>query len=85
MMTPRYIYIVTDNYYLSIKAAINKLQQCIADVCVWMNNSTLKLNEAKRAFIIFKPIITDVVNFKLKVGTSLVHSSDRVKILGFYP
>ena len=72
-MTPRYMYIVTDD--LSIKAAIHKLQECIADVCVWMDSSALGLNEAKTEFIIFKLIITDVSNFKLKVGTSLVHSS----------
>ena len=67
-MTPRYI-IHCDRDVLSIKAAIHKLQQCISDVCVWMNNSALRLNEAKTEFIIFKPIITDLSNFKLNVGT----------------
>ena len=63
-------------------AAIHKLQECIVDVCVWINNSALRLNEAKTEFIIFNAIITDVSNFKLKVGTSLVHSCNQVKILG---
>ena len=54
------------------------MQECIADVCVWMDNSALRLNEAKTEFIIFKAIITDVSNF----GTSLVHFSNQVKILG---
>ena len=58
------------------------MQECIADVCVWMDNNALRLTEAKTEFIIFKPIITDVSNFKLKVGTSLVHFSNQVKILG---
>ena len=47
-----------------------------------MNNRALRLNEAKTGFIIFKPLITDVSNFKLKDGTSLVHSSNQVKVLG---
>ena len=50
-----------------------------------MNNSALRLNEAKTQFIIFKPIITNVSNFKLKVGTSLVHSSNQLKIRGVTP
>ena len=76
------IYILCDRDNLSIKAARHKLQECIADVCIWMNNSPLRLNEAKTEFDIVKQIITDVSNFKLKVGTSLVHSSNQVKILG---
>ena len=76
------MYLVScDRDDLSIKAAIHKLQQCIADVCVWMNNSALRINKAKTEFIIFKSIISDVCNFKLKVGMSLVHSSNQVKIL----
>ena len=67
---------------LSFEAAIHKLQQCIADVCVRVNNSAVRLNEANTELIILKPIITDVSNFKLKVGTKLVHSSNQIKILG---
>ena len=78
--TQKYVHCDRDD--LSIKAAIHKSQECIADVCVWMDSSALRLKEAKTEFIIFKPIITDVSNFKLKVGTSLVHSSNQVKILG---
>ena len=47
------IYVHCDRNDLSIKAAIHKLQEWIADVCVWMNNSALRLNEAKTEFIIF--------------------------------
>ena len=76
------IYIHCDRDHLSIKAMVHKFQECIADGCVWMNNSALRLNEAKTEFTIFKPLISDVCNFKLKVGTSLVHSSNQVKMLG---
>ena len=58
------------------------MQECIADVCVWMNNSALRLTVGKTEFIIFKPIIRDASNFKFQVGTSLVHSSNQIKILG---
>ena len=57
LMSPRYIH--CDRNHLSMKAAIHTLQQCIADVCVWMHNSALILNEAKVEFIVFKPFLTD--------------------------
>ena len=47
LMTLRYLYIVTELIF-SIKAAIHKFQHgIINDVCVWMNNSALRLNEVK--------------------------------------
>ena len=70
------IYIHCNRDDVSIKAAKHKLQECIADVCLWINNSTLRLNEAKTECIILKPIITNISNFKLKVGTSLLHFSN---------
>ena len=72
---------------MSFKAAIHKLQKCIADVGVWNNNSTLRLDEAKTEFIIFIPVIIDVNNSKFILGTNfvlLVLFSDQVKILGVY-
>ena len=46
LMPPRYIlYIHYDRDDLSPKAAIHQLQQCVASVYVWMDNSALRLTD----------------------------------------
>ena len=47
------IYIVCNNDKLSIKQAVKQLEDCIADVCEWMRNSSLKINQDKTDFTIF--------------------------------
>ena len=42
------IYIVCNNDELSIKQAVKQREDCITDVCEWMRNSSLKINQDKQ-------------------------------------
>ena len=45
------IYLQCDNNDDAIKEAIHRLEKCIADVCSWMKNNSLKINEDKTEFL----------------------------------
>ncbi len=76
------IYLESNNDERSIEKATNRLVKCIQDICKWMNNNALKLNEQKTEFIIFNNSISYEGTKQLTVGTDTVKSTKEIKILG---
>ena len=50
------IYLQCDNTDDTIKEAIHRLENCIANVCAWMKNNSLKINEDKTELSYFTRI-----------------------------
>ena len=48
------IYLQYDNNDDAIKETIHRFEKCVEDVCAWMKNNSLKIDEDKTAFIIFQ-------------------------------
>ena len=77
------IYVQCENNATDINTAISRLKDCIGDICLWMSNSSLKINEQKTELIIFHSSRSPVsVNTPLVVGTDTIMASSTVKILG---
>ena len=76
------LYIHCDNNEISIQAAITQLELCIADVCKWMTENALKLNEEKTDFIIFAAHTNQYSTPSLCIGESVINPSESIKILG---
>ena len=76
------LYIHCDNNELSIQTAITQLELCIADVCKWMAENVLKLNEEKTDFIIFAAHTNQYSTPSLCIGESVINPSESIKILG---
>ena len=67
------IYIRCENNATDINTAISRLKDCIADICLWMSNSSLKINEQKTELIIFYSSRSPIsVNTPLVVGTDTI-------------
>ena len=68
-----------------MKNPVQKLQKkkenCISEICTWMKDNALKLNEEKTECIIFSKN-TDKAHITLLAGTQVVKSQETVKILG---
>ena len=47
------LYVDCDDNSQAIQNSIARIQNCIADICLWMSNDTLKLNASKTELIIF--------------------------------
>ena len=47
------IFVQCENNATDINTAISRLKDCIANICLWMSNSSLKINEQKTELIIF--------------------------------
>ena len=81
--TQIYMNVRCENNATDINTAISRLKDCIADICLWMSNSFLKINEQKTELIIFHSSRSPVsVNTPLVVGTDTIMASSTVKILG---
>ena len=76
------IYLQCDNTDGAIKEAIHRLEKCIADVCSWMKNNSLKINEDKTEFIIFHKNKELTSRYTLQVGDKSIPLSTSTKILG---
>ena len=76
------LFIHCDNNELAIKAATKQLEHCIADVCKWMTQNALKLNEEKTDFIIFAAHTNHNITASLCIGKSVINPSESIKILG---
>ena len=76
------IYLQCDNNDDAIKEAIHRLEKCIADVCSWMKNNSLKINEDKTEFIIFHKNKELTTRYTLQIGDNSIPLSTSTKILG---
>ena len=76
------IYVVCNNDELSIKQAVKQLEDCITDVCEWMRNSSLKINQDKTDFTMFSTNPEPFQHITLTVGTVVIPQSESIKILG---
>ena len=76
------IYLQCDNTDDAIKEAIHRLKKCIADVCSWMKNNSLKINEDKTEFTIFHRNKELTSRYTLQVRDNGIPLSTSTKILG---
>ena len=75
------IYVRCENNATYINIALSRLKDCIADICLWMSNSSLKINEQKTELIIFHSSRSPVlVNMPLIVETDTIMANSTVKI-----
>ena len=70
-----------NNDELSVKQAVKQLEDCITDVCEWMRNSSLKINQDKTYFTIFSTNPEPFQHITLTVGTDVIPQSKSIKIL----
>ena len=66
--------------------AIIKLQTCLDQFQLWIENNTMKLNQSKTELIFFAPKqkLPFFSNFVLNFGGAEIHPSSVVKNLGAY-
>ena len=76
------IYLQCDNNDDAIKEAIHRLEKRIGDVCSWMKNNSLKINEDKTEFIIFHKNKELTTRYTLQIGDNSIPLSTSTKILG---
>ena len=69
----------TDN---DITQATKQLEHCINDICSWMTENALKLNENKTEYTIYRSSNTISSDHVLHIGSDTVEQTDRIKILG---
>ncbi len=76
------IYLHCENNNIAICEAITKLEQCISDVCKWMDSNALKINKEKTEFIIFNKLHNYAGKMLLRIGDDTATTVECVKILG---
>ena len=76
------LYLKCGNNDISVDDAISRLEMCIKDICKWMSQNALKLNEGKTDFIIFSPKQNQYTTKVINVGAIKIPSSKFIKILG---
>ena len=65
--------------------AYQKLQLCISDVCAWMIDHHLKLNEEKTEFVVFSTKRKSIIPYKpIAIGKSSIYPSESARNLGVY-
>ena len=67
------LYLKCDNNDISVDDAISRLKMCIEDICKWMSQNALKLNEDKTDFIIFSPKQNQFTTKLTNVGATRYH------------
>ena len=81
-MTLNCTFKVTITKNQSIRCAIFYLEQCISEICEWMKQNSLKINQDKTEYIIFSSKPDQYKHISFTVGRDIIHPSDYVKILG---
>ena len=76
------LYIHCYNNVTSLRHAVHQLENCIFDICDWMQRNALKLNEDKTEFVIFSTKNNLRDNQCLVVGKDKIEVREYVKILG---
>ena len=64
--------------------ALHRIENCLTDIIIWMNTNMLKLNTDKTEVMLFtsKANAKYVENVSVKIGKSLIQSTDHVRNLG---
>ena len=75
------LYLKYGNNDISVDDAISRLEMCIKDICKWMSQNALKLNEDKTDYIIFSPKQNQFTTKMMNVGANKIPSSEFIKIL----
>ena len=80
--------------YLSFKlgievdkeCCIKNLQNCIAEIRVWMHTNLLKLNDEKTEFIMIgtRQQLSRAGNVVIQIGDGMIHPTNAVRNLGFF-
>ena len=83
-----HIYADDSQLYISFKcnnplASLPKLNNCISDIRVWMIKNTLKINDSKTEFIVFRspPANQELSSLSVYVGDSIIQQSSKVRDL----
>ena len=76
------LYIQCDNNEESVRCAISHLEQCISEICEWMKQNSLKINQDKTEYIIFSSKPDQYKHISLTVGRDIIHPSEYVRIIG---
>ena len=69
------LYLKCGNNDISVDGTISRLEMCIRDICKWMSQNALKLNEDKTDFIIFSPKQNQFTTKVINVGANKIPSS----------
>ena len=75
------LYLKCGNNDISVDDTISRLEMCIRDICKWMSQNSLKLNEDKTNFIIFSPKHNQFTTKVINVGANKIPSSEYIKII----
>ena len=66
------LYIICENNETSIEEAVNRLQDCISEISVWMSQNALNIIEDKTKFIIFGKKQNQLNEVKLTIGNNVI-------------
>ena len=84
-----HVYAYSTQLYISFKCkqpleAISKLNSCLADIRRWMITNTLKINDSKTEFTVFRSpqLKCDLSGSSVNVDESMITQSSKVRDLG---
>ena len=66
----------------SRSGVLQRIEECLNDIIVWMNNNLLKLNADKTEVIVFTPKRIKVENLTVQVGNAVIKPTSHVRNLG---
>ena len=76
------LYITCENNETSIEEAVNRIQDFISEISVWMSQNALKINEDKTKLIIFRKKQNQLNEVNLSIGNNVIPCEESIKILG---
>ena len=76
------LYIQCDNNEEAVRYTISHLEHCILEICEWMKQNSLKINQDKTKHIVFSSKPDQYKHISLSVGRDIIHPSEYVRILG---
>ena len=76
------LYIPCENNETSIEEAVNRLQDCISEISVWMSQNALKINEDKTKFITFRKKQNPLNEVNLSIENNEINCEESINILG---
>jgi hypothetical protein len=67
---------------ISRNETLQRIEACLNDIKLWMNNNFLKLNADKTEVIVFVPKRSDIEDLTVRVSDSVIKPSTTVRNLG---